>query len=134
MPTLREVREGLAANLDAIPGLQAKAYKLSNSTPPCAWITPVEVDYDMAMQRGIDLWRFTVTVQVGAPTDIGAQMRLDRMLDPNGDESVKAMLEADDTLGGSVMDLRVTRCSGYGEYEGRLGAEWDVEVWASGEE
>lgn len=137
MPSLEEIRAGIAANLDAIEGLQANAYELTNATPPTAFVVPVEVAYDRAMQRGFDLWKLRVTVLVGATTDIGSQKRLDRMLDPSGSESVKAAIESDDTLGGVVDDLHVTRASGYRQYprEGgvtALGAEWDVEVWADG--
>lgn len=137
MPTLTEIREGLAANLDVIPGLQASAYMLGNPHAPYAEVVPGETEYDKTFARGLDYWRLTVRVIVGEPSDKGAQKRLDRFLSPSGGESIKATIEADDTLGGVVDDLRVTSCTGYRLFgtlgqSSRLGAEWSVDVWAEG--
>lgn len=137
MPTLTEVREGLATNLNTISGLQASAYMLANATPPSAEVMPSEIEYDRAFQRGLDKWMLTVRVMVGSASDIGAQKKLDAFLAPSGSSSVKAAIEADDTLGGDVEGLRVTACTGY-RLIGRDGqgpalcAEWTVEVWAEG--
>ncbi|MBX5461640.1 MAG: hypothetical protein IRZ28_11190 [Steroidobacteraceae bacterium] len=134
---MADIRTGLAANLAPIPGLQESPWLLSNPTPPAAEIQPDEVDYDQALGRGLDRWRFTVRVFAGFTSDVGAQKLLDLMLAPSGPRSVKAALESDCTLGGKVDDLRVTRCSGYRLY-GRdggpsvLGAEWQVEVLVAG--
>lgn len=132
---LREIREGLAANLAAIPDLGESAYLRSRQTYPSAEIEPGKIDYDTAFGRGGDESRLIVRVEVGTPTDIGAQINLDRFLAPSGDYSVKAALEADKTLGGASYDLDVKDCSGYRVFrrEGRpstLGAEWTVVVWA----
>lgn len=136
MATLRQIREGLAANLASIPNLQQSAYMLSNPTPPSAEVVPGEVVYDQAFVRGHDVWMMKVRVMAGAVTDRGCQARLDRFLAPSGPDSVKAALESDPTLGGTVDDLHVQRSSGY-QLMGRdgggpvLSAEWDVEVLAS---
>lgn len=137
MATLQEIREGLAANLSAIAGMQVSAYMLSAPTPPSAHVFPDETEYDKTMGRGHDDWAMLVQVFVGVSSDIGAQQRLDRMIAPAGAESVKEALEADATLAGVVDDLRVESCSGYRVYplEGRgsvLGAEWRVKVLAPG--
>lgn len=137
MADLSVIREALARNLAAIPGLAQSPYLLSSPTPPAAEIQPDEVIYDQAMRRGLDRWRLTVRVFVGFTSDIGAQKRLDRMLATTGVESIKAALESDPTLGGAVDDLRVTGCSGYRLFsrdggQSVLGAEWQVEVLAAG--
>lgn len=140
MPSFAEIREGIAANLDTIPGLQASAYVLGNATPPAAevepgWGSESAISYDKAFQRGLDGYAFTVRVLVGNAHDIGAQKRLDKMIAPSGSSSVKAAVEANPTLSGAIDDLRVTECGGYRRYgnEGRvLGAEWKVQVWAEG--
>jgi hypothetical protein len=141
-PTFEEIREGLRASLDTIPGVQVSAYVLGNPTLPAIEVVPGwegkdGIDYDKTFKRGLDALVFTVRAMVGTPTDIGAQKRLDRMIAPTGDDSVKAAVEADGTLGGVVEDVRVTECSGYKAFarDGgtvALGANWRVEVWAEG--
>lgn len=135
---LEEIREGLAANLADIPRLQESAYLLSDPTPPCAEIEPGAIDYDAAFHRGMDIYTLTVRVQVGISTDKGSQKTLDRMLAPSGAYSIKAAIESDATLGGACDDLHVKSCSGYRVYardgnRAQLGAEWTVEVFASGQ-
>lgn len=137
MTTLAQVREGIALNLSTIADVQVSAYMLGNPTPPAIEVVPEQVTYDLAFQRGMDQWNVTVRAFVGLTTDVGAQKRLDLMLASSGANSVKAAVEASPTLGGAVDDLRVTRASGYRTYtfEGRppvLGAEWAVEVFATG--
>lgn len=140
------LRAGLAANLATIDGLQENAYLLTNPTPPAAEIEPAPIEYDLAMQRGLDKWQFIVRVFVGMTSDVGAQKRLDTFMQSDGDTSIKAALESDPTLGGAADDLIVTKCSGYKIFareiataSGRgsaggplLGAEWTVEVYAEG--
>jgi hypothetical protein len=128
---LADIRAGLAANLEALPGVQVSAYALSNPTPPCVEIVPSEIQYDRALQRGHDEIVVTVRVFVGLASDIGAQKRLDEHLAASGASSVKAAIEADATLAGAVDDARVRSATGYRVYgaDGRLlGAEWEVEI------
>lgn len=142
MASFKEIREGLAANVGSISGLQASAYLLGSPTPPVAevepgWGTERGISYDKTFQRGLDGYAFTVRVLIGAPSDVGAQKRLDRMLAPSGADSIKAAVESDLTLGGDIETLRVTECSGYRLYRRDggaplLGAEWRVEIWAEG--
>jgi hypothetical protein len=63
--TLTQIREGIAANLAVLDGCQVSAYMLSNPTPPAVHVYPAEVDYDLAMGRGLDQWTFTVQAFVG---------------------------------------------------------------------
>ena len=56
MASLTDLREGLAATLASITGLQQSAYLLSNPTPPTAEVQPGPVDYDLTMKRGLDKW------------------------------------------------------------------------------
>jgi hypothetical protein len=141
MGALTDMREGLRANLATITDLQVSAYMLSSPTPPSAHVVPGgdagDIDYDQAMGRGLDLWRFTVQAFVGLPTDQGAQVLLDTFMEPSGPQSVKEALESDCTLGGAADDLHVVSCTGYKQFvfEGRpplLGAGWHVHVYANG--
>ena len=137
--------EGLAANLATIDNLQESAYLLANPTPPAAEIEPGPVKYDRAMQRGLDELQFLVRVFVGFTSDIGTQKRLYRMLASTGDDSIKAAIESDTTLGGLVDDTWVRDCTGLKQFVrevtagGRgsaqgplLGAEWTVQVLVTG--
>lgn len=137
MPELSVIREGLAANLAALKGVQVSAYMLANPTPPACHVVPGETNYDTAMGRGADQWILRIQAFVAHSGDIGSQKLLDRMLASSGAQSVKAAVESDKTLGGMVDDLRVRRTGGYQTYirEGApnvLGAEWEVEIIASG--
>lgn len=133
MATPTQIRDGLKANLAGIAGLQVTGYVQANPTPPVAEFLPAKVEYDKTAQRGSDEWTWTIRVLVGNVSDIGAQKRLDTFLAPSGAGSIKAQVQSDRKLGGTVDTLRVTRCSGYRAYDRPngttlLGAEWTVEI------
>lgn len=132
--TSEDVREGLAAALREIQGVQAMAYVLGSPTPPFAQVMRGPLSYHEAMGDGTSTWTMLVRVFVANVTDIGAQKKLDEFLSVDGARSVKAAIEADPTLGGKVADLIVTGASGEQEFvrdQGGplLGSEWTVEVW-----
>ena len=108
MATLAEMREGLAANLNAIPNIQVNAYALSDPTPPTIDIIGGPILYDEAMVRGVDETELRVRVLVPIGSDVGAQKLMDSFCGPSGASSVKAQAETDRTLGGKVATLRVT--------------------------
>lgn len=76
--------------------------------------------------------RMLVRVHVGNPADPDAQNHLDRLLDPEDDESVPAALLADQTLGGLVRGLQIVGASGWRIWQSQngdvLGAEWTVQT------
>ncbi len=132
--TPTQIRQGLAAALTAIPGVQTSAYALANPTPPAAHVLRGDVQYDQAMNGGTHLWTMRVQAFVGLASDQGAQQLLDEFLSADGDNSVKQALEGDVTLGGIVQSLHVTNASGEQVYvrdQGGpvLGSEWTVQVW-----
>jgi len=132
--TTYDIRAALAEALTAIPGLQASAYQMSSPTPPTAHVLRGAEEYDQSFQGGLHRPTFRVQAFVALSTDQGAPQLLDRYLDPTGDLSVKAALEADTSLGGLVQDLHVTTTTGetlFVRDQGGplLGSEWTVEVW-----
>jgi hypothetical protein len=137
--TLAEIRAGLEVRLATIAGVQTSAYMLDSPMPPTLQVMgPDEVSYDLAMARGLDLWRLIVQGFVGSPMDQGAQVNLDEWLAPAGAKSVKAAIEADGTLGGKIQGLHVEKASGYRLYqlENRgsvLGAEWTIQIYNRGD-
>jgi hypothetical protein len=138
--SLATIRQGLATNLGTLRStyrdLQVSPYVLSNPTLPAIWIKPTTgavTEYHQAMIDGQETWSLSVQAFVGSNSDIAAQQVLDELLATNGGHSVKAALEADKTLGGTVDCLIVRRCVSYLEYQRMdgstaLGAEWLVEV------
>jgi hypothetical protein len=133
---MKAIREGLAANLASLngsSGVQVSAYLYADPNLPAVQVLPGAIAYDETMARGYD--RYSLTVQALAPLgqDVTSQQILDQMIDEP--DSVKALIEADRTLGGAADDLRVSGCSGYQvvTLEGRgplLFCEWTVDVYA----
>ena len=102
------VRTGIGAALDTITGLRVFDYVPDSLSPPAAVVEPLEVDYDEAMQRGLDFYRAFILVIVGRMSDRSSQDRLDAYVAGSGASSVKAALESNRTLGGACSTLQVT--------------------------
>jgi hypothetical protein len=92
------------------------------------------IEYDLASSSGVNIWTFLVRVFVAEVIDIAAASKLDAYLSVDGKHSVKAALEDDPTLAGTIQDLHVTSATGEtvftrdsgGPY---IGSEWTVEVY-----
>lgn len=114
MASLTEIREGVATRLQTISGLQASARMLANPTLPVAYVVPGEINYHAAMGNGHSDWNLLIELQVGAISEMGAQDKLDALISETGEQSVKAAIEAEPTLGGLVDDLIVQGVRDYG--------------------
>lgn len=112
--SIKSVREGIAANLDAITGLHVLAFVPDNPTPPMAVVVPSNVRFDTAFHRGSDEYTMEVLVIVARASERGAQDTLDAYCDSSGSSSVKQAIEADRSLGGAAASLRVTDITTYG--------------------
>jgi hypothetical protein len=137
MASLQEIREGVAAAISTLDGIQGSPYMLSNPPLPSAHVYPDETEYHEAFANGAESWHLIVEVFVGMVSDIAAQMTLDKYLASDGPSSVKAALEpapGEPALGGAASDLIVERTSGYRQYQLggvqglALGAQWFVNV------
>ena len=125
------IRGGLATNLKTISETrQVSAYRLDAATPPALMV----VGFDVVERVGMGSFQLGFLVQglAGAPTDKGAQIRLDKWISPTGSLSVWRAIESDKTLGGVVDNAVVLRCDGaqfietkHGEF---LGSTWHVQV------
>lgn len=103
---IEAVRNALARALaDSVLEFNVYPYVSAMPTPPGFQILPPAAEFDLAMQRGLDRWTWTVQGFVALTSDIGSQQTLDELTDTG---IVKDALEADPTLGGLVDDLRVT--------------------------
>lgn len=105
--TPSSVKDALDTALSTITGLRVFDYVPDGLAPPAAVIEPLEVEFDAAMQRGLDVYTAYVLVIVGRMSERTASDRLDVYLAGSGAGSVKAAI--DGTLGGAVASARVTR-------------------------
>lgn len=134
MADLEAIHDGLATALDTISGL--RICSVDKISPPAAVVGEVEIEFDLAMGRGLDEMTWRVRVYASRADDRSGLTKLNGYLAGSGSSSVKAALESDRTLGGVCQMLRVERVDGYGVYEVAgmqyLGAEFTVRVYASG--
>jgi hypothetical protein len=140
--TLSEIKDALAAQLQdtlcgtadpLIEGLQVTAGMNLNPTPPSIDIYAAET---FTERVGFDSWQlnFVVRARVSSAEHEGGQDLLDTMMDPRSENSVRAALEGNDDLGGTVDSLFVGEVSGLSVFpssgpEGSLmGCAWPVQV------
>lgn len=137
MASITDIRLGLEKNLARIPGLRTSSFAPDNVTPPIAIIQPDSspVRFDVSMNRGLDEFRFTISILAHRADERSAQNKLDMYCAGSGDFSVKQAVEYDRTLGGVVNDCRVTEISSYGVISSNeiqyAAAEFLVIVYAS---
>jgi hypothetical protein len=134
MPSIAEIKNGLATNLANISGLRTSGSVPEQVNPPVAIITFNNVDYDTTFGRGLDMYSFTVTVIVSRADARNAQNLLDVYCAPTGSSSIKTAIELDRSLGSKANDLRVTGLSNYGNLTigeiNYFAAEFAVTVYA----
>lgn len=139
MASVTALRNAMAARLATIDGLHAYARVPKEVNVPAAVVLPqpgAAIEFDATMGRGSDDFVFLVTVVITDVIDDLGQAQLDPYLDGSGAQSVKQVLEADNSLGGTAHHVHVAGVVDYGEitYAGRpyVGAEFLVRVTASG--
>lgn len=132
MSLYADIRAGFVANLSSL-GIQSTGYMLASPTPPTIEVFPGTTTYDSTFQRGMDEAIWVVRITVAVSLEEAAQRRLDEYLERTGTDSVKALIEADRTLGGKVKDLRVEEATGHQvaivDAKQVLSAEWQVRVY-----
>jgi len=114
VPTITEIRNGLATNLATISGLRTSAEIPDNPSPPIAVVQLQRVAFDGAFQGGMTTYDLIVSVIVGRVAEREAGRRLDAYSSSSGASSVKKAIESDRTLGGKVFDLRVVEMTNIG--------------------
>lgn len=131
--SISDLRQGLADNLETIPGLRVYATLPDVVNPPSAMITLDRITYNRQMLGAMSEYSFKVTVVLGRVSERVAQQNLDLLVAPSGD-SVKAAIESDKTLGGNAFDVFVPELSAYGAVSingiDYLSAEFSVQVFA----
>lgn len=104
-PTIRQIREGAAANLRTIDGLRVHDHVPGQFSPPAAIVGMPNRPPTETFQRGTDRYDLTVWVVVSRQADRQSEKAVEGFLNPTGDGSVRAAMYADKTLGGVVNDL-----------------------------
>jgi hypothetical protein len=135
---IKDIRQGIKDTLEQIDGLNVDNLR-DLIVPPAAIVVPAppfDLDYsagDLIPQQRPE---FAVHVFVAYVDNDGAQDELDEYLSSTGIRSVKAVLEANNTLAGRVSDLHVKRLQNYGVTSiadggvRYLSAEFAVEIYA----
>jgi hypothetical protein len=109
------VRAELAVAATAVPGLNAYPGAPASLEVPCFYSGESEIDYDQTFAKGVDELQLTCYLMTSAAEDLDGQRLLDAFLG-RGPQSIKAALEADRTLRGTVSDMCVRRMQGYRTY------------------
>ena len=132
MSSVSALRGGIATRLSTIPNLRVSEVMVDAPRPPQAIVMLLRVDYDLNANRGADSFEFGVTLMVSRADSRTGQTELDTFIE--GNTSVKAVIEADRTLGGNANTCRVSEMRNYGAIaygeQLYLGCEFLVEVTA----
>lgn len=140
MTTIPEIRDALAARLDALDGVRAaQEWGAPINVSGSAMVAVVEYDgavYDSVMDGDGDLLTFKITVLASKVSDRAGRAKLDAACDPFPTSATSVRAGVTGTLGGEVAYAVVTAGTGYREYtvgvgEGAaqyLGAEFTVSV------
>ena len=131
-----DIGQGIKTNLETISDLR-RVYA-PDETPdsvnefPAAAIRHTGTDYQQTM-GGAATHEFTVTVFVTNQDSPSAFTRLLPFLEPSGDSSIVAALQADTTFDGSADDMTVVSNTGQSiiSWAGLqyLGTDFTIEVW-----
>jgi hypothetical protein len=111
--SISTIRDGLATNLGTISGLRTSADLPDNPSPPIAVVALNNIQYDQAMNGGLVIYTFTITVIVGRVSERSAQNKLNAYAS-TGAGGVKAALQSDKTLGGAAYDVQLTEMTNVG--------------------
>jgi hypothetical protein len=99
--SLENVLAGLKESLENIAKLRVYDFPSSKVDPPAAVLSLPETPYDVTLGGRSDVWTFPVWVLVSKADDRSAYKEMIPYLDAEGERSIRAMIEADRTLGGA---------------------------------
>lgn len=132
--TVSEVSKRLREALAEIDGLRVIEFIPDSLNPPMATVGIDNVIYHGAFGAGNPQYLFTVSVVVARASDRIAQQRLDNFLSWDGASSIRAAIEKDPTLCGTVQTCQVTSGGNVASINVQeviyLSVEFNVEVYA----
>ena len=133
---ISSVRNGIKKNLSSIEGLRAYDLVPDVIVPPCVVVGQLDFTFDLNNARGLDQANLDVFVIVQRFSERTGQDKLDTYLAGSGDNSIKAAIESDRTLGGACNTLRVTSAES-GTYQmgdiDYLSYRYRLTVWGQGD-
>ena len=138
MATLAEIRDGLKTTVGNISGLRCYDTVPDNAINfPVAIFIPTDIEFDLAMQRGTDLYTFDLLVAVQRADSRTAQDKLHGYITGQGANSVRQTIFNNRTLGLSDTDARavsVSNVSADVSVNGidAIGANIEVQVYTKG--
>jgi len=138
MATMSEIRDGLKTTISGISGLRCYDVIPDNAINfPVAMFIPTNIEFDLAMQRGTDLYTFDVLIAVQRSDARTAQDKLDAFVTGSGSSSIRQIIFNNRTLGLANTDARVVNMSNYSAdfnlngIDG-IGANLSIEVYTKG--
>lgn len=135
-----EARAGLARILKVASGGWGVYERwVEAPEPPCLildWDEPL-VDYDIAMNNGLNKFNLIAKALTGKIDDDGSQQLIDQLIDTNGPRSLKKSIETarmtDPTLGGAVTTVLVNGVTNFGATtvggNNMISATFHIGVW-----
>ena len=133
---ISDIREGIKKNLSSIEGLRCYDLVPDVIVPPCVVVGKLDFTFDLNNARGLDQANLDVFVIVQRFSERTGQDKLDTYLAGSGNNSIKAAIESDRTLGGACNTLRVTSAES-GTYQmgdiDYLSYRYRLTVWGQGD-
>lgn len=117
MPTLTEIRQAIDDTLQSrIDGLRCFGQVSDVTQLPAVVVMPARdaVDFNGAMGRGLDTYRFELYVLVQRGEITTAQSALDQYVTGSGPRSIRQVIYENDDLGIGVDDASVESVREYG--------------------
>lgn len=109
MGTLRNVQTGLSGALGTILGLRVYDFPSDRVEPPAAVLSLPETPYDVTFGGRSDEWTFPLWILVAKADDKASYGEMVDYLEADGPKSIRAVIEADRTLGGACDTVAVIR-------------------------
>lgn len=115
-PTVDEIQSAIKQQLEAA-GMRAYATEPDKPNLPCVYPRVVDWTYDDTFDS-TTTWHFDIWVLAGLDPGFNrAQTMLNPYLSPSGANSIKAAIDGDPSLGGTVASARVTGGGAYGRVD-----------------
>jgi len=138
MATMAQIRDGLKTTVSNISDLRCYDVIPDNAINfPVALFIPTNIEFDLAMQRGTDLYTFDMIVAVQRTDARTAQDKLDEFVSGSGSKSIRQIIYNNKTLGLADTDARVVNMTNYSAdfnlngIDG-IGANFEIEVYTKG--
>ena len=103
--TPSQVRDALKTAIN-VAGLRVYDTVPDGLIPPALVIGQLSIEWDLVFKRGADSATVDLILIAGRMSDRAAQDYLDSFLTASGANSIKTLIEADQTLGGTVTSVQ----------------------------